>query len=59
MTSNLYGLFSLICEPNGAKILDRTGMSSEAPTAKKRYISTTIHMLSWLQVELVPGSKYN
>lgn len=57
MLSNLYGLFSLICEPIGAKILDRTGMSSTAVTAKKRYVSTTIHMTSWYSLELTPGSK--
>ncbi|CRL00466.1 CLUMA_CG013728, isoform A [Clunio marinus] len=57
MMSNLYGLFSLISEPSGAKLLDRTGMSSTSDTAKKRYVSTTLHMLSWYQVELKPGSK--
>lgn len=57
MLSNLYGLFSLICEPNGAKILDQTGMSSTASTAKKRYISTVLNMMSWFKDELKPGSK--
>ena len=57
MMSNLYGLFSLICEPSGAKLLDQTGQSSTPETAKKRYISTTLHMMSWYEVDLVPGSK--
>jgi hypothetical protein len=57
MLSNLYGLFSLICEPNGAKLLDRTQQSSTPETAKKRYISTTLGMLSWYEEELKPGSK--
>lgn len=36
MTSNLYGLFSLLCDPRGAQFLDRTGKSSEKLSAKKR-----------------------
>lgn len=55
--SNFYGLFALICEPNGARILDRTQQSSTSVTAKKRYISTILHMLSWYEDELKPGSK--
>jgi hypothetical protein len=57
MTSNLYGLFSLISEPMGAKLLDSTNKSSTPETAKKRYCSTTLHMLSWYQDELKPGSR--
>lgn len=58
MVSNLYGLFSLISEPAGAKLLDRTEKSSTPETAKKRYISTTLHLMSWYTCELKPGSKY-
>lgn len=36
MTSNLYGLFSLLCDPRGAQFLDRTGKSSDKLSAKKR-----------------------
>lgn len=57
MTSNLYGLFSLISEPVGVKVLDMTQKSSTAETARKRYVATTLHMLSWYQDELKPGSK--
>ncbi|XP_070500440.1 uncharacterized protein [Chironomus tepperi] len=57
MQSNLYGLFSLICEPNGAKLLDKTNHSSNATTARKRYADTTFHMLSWCTDPLKPGSK--
>lgn len=57
MLSNLYGLFSLICEPSGAKLLDRTDHSSTPDTAKKRYISTTLSLLSWYEDKLEPGSK--
>lgn len=59
MVSNLYGMFSLISEPRGGKILDHTGKSSTAETAKKRYISTTVHMTNWYQHDLTPGSKYD
>lgn len=38
MTSNLYGLFSLLCDPRGAQFLDRTGKSSDKISAKKRKI---------------------
>jgi hypothetical protein len=58
MYSNLYGLFSLMSEPEGAKLLDRTGMSSTPETAKKRYVSTTVTLMSWYQDEFKPGSKY-
>lgn len=57
LLSNFYGLFALICEPNGARILDRSHQSSTAETAQKRYISTSLHMLSWYEEELKPGSK--
>jgi hypothetical protein len=57
MMANFYGLFALVCEPNGARILDRTNQSSTPETAKKRYISTTLHMLSWYEEELKPGSR--
>jgi hypothetical protein len=37
--------------------LDRTGKSSTPETAKKRYISTVLTMMSWYNEELNPGSK--
>ncbi len=57
LTSNLYGLFALLADPKGLDILDSTGRSSTAETAKKRYISTIVHMLSWYEVDLQPDSK--
>jgi hypothetical protein len=57
MTSNIFGLFALISEPEGAQLLDQTEKSSTADAAKKRYISSTVHMLSWYSEELKPGSK--
>lgn len=57
MTSNMYGLFSLISEPMGAKILDMSTKSSNAETARNRYSATTLYMLSWYQDELKEGSK--
>jgi hypothetical protein len=59
MQSNLFGLFSLLCEPRGLNLLDNTGRSSTSETARKRYASTTVHMLHWYQEELIPGSKYD
>lgn len=56
--SNLYGLFTLLADPKGLEVLDSTGRSSTPETAKKRYVSTIVHMLSWYEVELRPGSKY-
>lgn len=57
LNSNLFGLLSVIAEPKGLKILASTGRSSTPETAKKRYVQTIIHMLSWYENDLVPGSK--
>ncbi|KAL7039734.1 hypothetical protein ACKWTF_000090 [Chironomus riparius] len=52
LLSNLCGLFSLICEPNGAKFLDNTNYSSTASLARKRYVRTILHVLLWCTEEL-------
>lgn len=57
MTSNLMGLIALLCDPKGLSILSSTEKSSTVETARKRYVSTTIHMLSWYEMELTKGSK--
>ncbi|CAO1335150.1 unnamed protein product [Diamesa tonsa] len=57
MTSNLYGLFSLLCDPRGSQFLDRTGKSSDKISAKKRYASTTQTMLNWYKIDFEAGSK--
>lgn len=57
LTSNLYGLFTLLADPKGLDILDSTGKSSTPERAKKRYVSTIVHMLSWYEDDLRPGSK--
>ncbi|KAG4075523.1 hypothetical protein HA402_003348 [Bradysia odoriphaga] len=57
LTSNLYGLFTLLADPKGLDVLDSTGRSSTPETAKNRYISTIVHMLSWYEDELRPDSK--
>ncbi|XP_062704258.1 uncharacterized protein LOC109410276 [Aedes albopictus] len=57
MQANYCGLVSLLCDPKGLTILHNTGRSSTAETARKRYISTTLHMLSWYEIDLSPGSK--
>jgi hypothetical protein len=55
--SNLYGLVALMFEPMGGKLLDNTHNSSTSVTARKRYVSTVIHMTKWYEIELTPGSK--
>ena len=57
MNSNMYGLMSLIADLKGQIILDGTGKSSDKKTARKRYISTVMHMFHWYDLELSPGSK--
>lgn len=57
MGSNYYGLVTLLVIPKGLKLLNSTGRSSTRETARKRYIATTFHMLSWYEIDLSPGSK--
>ncbi|XP_055612222.1 uncharacterized protein LOC129758669 [Uranotaenia lowii] len=57
MLSNMCGLISLLSDPKGLNLLHNTGKSSTPETARKRYISTTLHMLSWYEIDLTPGSK--
>ncbi|XP_058465843.1 uncharacterized protein LOC131439163 isoform X2 [Malaya genurostris] len=57
MQSNFCGLVTLLCEPKGLIILHNTGRSSTPETARKRYLSTLVHMLSWYEMDLSPGSK--
>lgn len=56
MMSNFCGLLTLIGEPKGLKILMSTEKSSTKETARRRYVSTTLHMLSWYEIDLSPGS---
>lgn len=51
------GLLTLLAEPKGLKVLSSTGRSSTPETARKRYVSTILHMLSWYETDLSPGSK--
>lgn len=53
------GLITLLADPKGLDLLDSTGRSSTPDTAKKRYVSTIIHMLSWYEIDLRPDSKYS
>ncbi|XP_055628422.1 uncharacterized protein LOC129769913 [Toxorhynchites rutilus septentrionalis] len=57
MQSNFCGLITLLSEPKGLTVLNNTGRSSTPETARKRYISTIFHMLSWYEIDLSPGSK--
>lgn len=57
MLSNFYGLFTLISEPMGSKLLDETNKSNTPETAKERYWLTILHLKLWYEEELKPGSK--
>jgi hypothetical protein len=57
MASGIYGLFSLICEPDRGKFLDQTSRSSDPKSAKKRGSETAKHMMIWYESELKPNSK--
>lgn len=57
LTSNLFGLLSVLAEPKGLKILNSTGASSTPETARKRYVQTMFHMLSWYENDLTPDSE--
>lgn len=57
LQSNMVGLLSLLQDPKGLRILAGTGKSSTSATAKKRYASTLVHLMSWYEMDLTPGSK--
>uniref|UniRef100_U5EQH2 Uncharacterized protein n=1 Tax=Corethrella appendiculata TaxID=1370023 RepID=U5EQH2_9DIPT len=57
MNGCLFGLIALLCDPRGTRLLMHTEKSSTPKTAKKRYISTSLHMLYWYELDLTPGSK--
>lgn len=50
------GLLTLLAEPKGLKLLASTGRSSTPETARKRYVSTIMHILRWYEIDLTPGS---
>lgn len=50
------GLLTLLAEPKGLKLLSSTGRSSTPETARRRYVSTIIHVLRWYEIDLAPGS---
>lgn len=50
------GLLTLLAEPKGLKLLSSTGRSSTPETARKRYVSTILHVLRWYEIDLTPGS---
>lgn len=57
LQANFCSLLVLLADPKGLRILEHTGKSSTTETARKRYVSTFIHMSDWYECELVPGSK--
>ncbi|XP_052897669.1 uncharacterized protein LOC128304515 [Anopheles moucheti] len=57
LQANFCSLLVLLADPKGLRILEHTNKSSTTETARKRYISTFLHMSDWYECELVPGSK--
>uniref|UniRef100_A0A2M4A901 ER-bound oxygenase mpaB/mpaB'/Rubber oxygenase catalytic domain-containing protein n=1 Tax=Anopheles triannulatus TaxID=58253 RepID=A0A2M4A901_9DIPT len=50
-------LLVLLADPKGLRILEHTGKSSTAETARKRYVSTLKHLSEWYECDLEPGSR--
>uniref|UniRef100_A0A182T9K7 DUF2236 domain-containing protein n=1 Tax=Anopheles maculatus TaxID=74869 RepID=A0A182T9K7_9DIPT len=57
LQANFCSLLVLLADPKGLRILEHTGKSSTTETARKRYVSTFVHMSDWYECELVPGSR--
>lgn len=57
LDSNFCGLLTLLSDPKGLKILSSTQRSNTPEAAKKRYVSTIMHIISWYETDLSPGSK--
>ncbi|KAM3963989.1 uncharacterized protein ACR2FA_002028 [Aphomia sociella] len=55
-TSMLIGLLAVISVPSILKILVSTRRSNSTFTAYRRYLSTQLHVSSWFEHELKPGS---
>lgn len=57
MGTNLLGLLTLLSEPRGLKVISATGRSNAPETARHRYVSTILHVVSWYEFDLSPGSQ--
>ncbi|XP_053673436.1 uncharacterized protein LOC128723697 [Anopheles nili] len=57
LQANFCSLLVLLADPKGLRILEHTGKSSTMETARKRYVSTFIHLSDWYESDLVPGSR--
>uniref|UniRef100_A0A182NJS2 DUF2236 domain-containing protein n=1 Tax=Anopheles dirus TaxID=7168 RepID=A0A182NJS2_9DIPT len=57
LQANFCSLLVLLADPKGLRILEHTGKSSTTETARKRYVSTFLHMSDWYECELEPGSR--
>ncbi|XP_059048670.1 uncharacterized protein LOC131843902 [Achroia grisella] len=55
-TSMMIGLIAVISVPSILKILVSTRRSNSVFTAYRRYLSTLLHVTSWFENELKPGS---
>lgn len=58
MSTNLCGLIILLAIPKGLALLRATKMSNTPDTARKRYVDTILHTLSWYEVQLKNDSKW-
>uniref|UniRef100_A0A182IL11 ER-bound oxygenase mpaB/mpaB'/Rubber oxygenase catalytic domain-containing protein n=1 Tax=Anopheles atroparvus TaxID=41427 RepID=A0A182IL11_ANOAO len=57
LQASFCSLLMLMADPKGLHILEHTGKSSTTEAARKRYVSTLVHMTDWYESELAPGSK--
>ncbi|XP_058066462.1 uncharacterized protein LOC131216077 [Anopheles bellator] len=57
LQASFCSLLVLLADPKGLRILEHTGRSSTVETARKRYVSTFIHLSDWYECELTPGSR--
>lgn len=58
LNTNLCGLILLLSIPKGLALLRSTKKSSTPETARKRYLDTIMHTMSWYEVQLKNDSKF-
>lgn len=57
LSTNLCGLILLLAFPKGLAILRATNKSNSVESARKRYVDTIMHTLSWYEMQLKNDSK--
>lgn len=58
LNTNLCGLILLLSIPKGLALLRATKQSSTPETARKRYLDTIMHTMSWYEFQLKNDSKF-